>query len=489
MMLIEDGPGRDATDMQSMLIDQFGLVYEPLDFYIPNMRGCASMMDALRNVIGNIPSQTSISCSSSVAQRPYPDFNPDHLQPCIQEAIMKHGDWLSGISTRHYANDLLFILDSVPLSAPNLRRLVYGRGYGAVVADEMQTILNCNSMQQRQPLGCSWWNGPQAQASCGNSYFIPRAGFQLDAVLFDGAHDFEKSDVKQLFQGVNLVGHMTLRSCPSSICNTLFGKDGYQAVLDSFQLMNRGWCPLAIEAGFSRSRLIELASLFSFMGYSPKNSVMASASFPALVAVAFRYIRCQPQDILFLSSVASGKTYFDGEFEVFRRTNFLVLLNVFANDFYSDALGTAVNFDSLMRSANSLSPFMNGVSDFLPNLLGMWPVKRSSTCSNVIQQAGVIACYNQPVLFMHGSLDSESIPQGFVDNVGTVSAVNFKTSSVYQDNVGHTIFYTSSSSVWSFLQQISASNYSGISSPLPPSTISIDWEGGVESKFPSNKFW
>jgi hypothetical protein len=90
---------------------------------------------------------------------------------------------------------------------------------------------------------------------------------------------------------------------------------------------------------------------------------------------------------------------------------------------------------------------------------------------------------------MHGSLDSESIPQGFVDNVGTVSAVNFKTSSVYQDNVGHTIFYTSSSSVWSFLQQISASNYSGISSPLPPSTISIDWEGGVESKFPSNKFW
>jgi hypothetical protein len=93
---------------------------------------------------------------------------------------------------------------------------VFGRGYGASVADEMQTILNCNSLRLRQALTCSWWT--QAGATCGSSYYIPRAGFQLDAFVLDGAHDFEKSDAKQLFQGVNLVGHIALqgkRSCSS----------------------------------------------------------------------------------------------------------------------------------------------------------------------------------------------------------------------------------------------------------------------------------
>ena len=217
---------------------------------------------------------------------------------------------------------------------------------------------------------------------------------------------------------------------------------------------------------------------------------MASGSFPALIAVAFRYIRCLPDDVLFLSSVAKGKLFFQDEFEVWSRVNFLVLMNVFANDYYSDALGIAVNFDSQVIAANALSPFKSLFSEFIPDILGMWPVQRAAFCSNIVQNAGTIACYNQPVLFMHGSLDSETIPQGFIDNVGTVSPVNAKTTSVYQDNVGHTIFYTASASVWSFLQQNAASNYSGISSPLPaPSSISIDWQGNVMSKFPSNNFW
>jgi hypothetical protein len=493
MMLIEDGPGRDATDMQSMLIDQFGLVYEPLDFYIPNMRGCASAMDFSRSVSG-VPSQTSVSCSSSVSKRPRPDWAPDHLMPCIQEANLKYGRWMAGMSTRHYANDLLSVLDSNPPTLPATRRLVYGRGYGATVADEMQTILNCNSARLKQSLKCSWWS--RGSSSCGSSFFIPNTvGFQVDAFVFDGAHDFEKTDAKQLFQGVNLVGHLALQGCPGSTCRSLFGKEGYQATLDAFYLMNNGWCPEALETrgnvtGFSRDHLISLASLFSAMGYSPKSSVMASGSLPALIAVVFRYIRCLPQDVEFLNSVASAQFYFDGEFEVFSRVNFLVLLNVFAHDFYSDALGNAVNFDSQVIAANALSPFKSFFSDFLPNLLGMWPVPRDSFCSNIVQNTGTIACYNQPVLFMHGSLDSETIPQGFVDNTGTVSAVNPNTVSVYQDNVGHTIFYTASSSVWSFLQQNVASNFTGIRSLLPlPSAIAIDWQGGVESKFPSNNFW
>jgi hypothetical protein len=490
MMLIADGPGRDGTDMQSMLIDQFGLVYEPLDFYIPNMRGCTSAMEVNRFVSGDFPSQTSISCSSSISQRPFPDFSPDHLMPCIQEANLKYGRWMSGITTRHYANDLLSVLDKNPVPANASRRLVFGRGYGASVADEMQTILNCNSRRLSQRLTCPWWQGFQAP-TCGTSFFIPSSGFRLDAFVFDAAHDFEKSDAKQLFQGVNLVGHLALQDCPSSACRDLFGKDAYQATLDAFYLINQGWCPNAIEAGFGRTQLFQMASMFSAMNYNPKTSVMASGALPALVATVFRYIRCQPDDILFLSSVAQSKPFFYEEIEPFVfRTNFMVMLNVFANDYYSDALGNAINFDSQIIAANNLSPFRSFYADDIPNLLGMWPVQRGSFCSNIVQNAGTIACYNQPVLFMHGSLDSETIPQGFVDNVGTISAVNPKTASVYQDHVGHTIFYTASGSVWSFLQQNAASNYSGLNSPLPPpSSVSLDWQGSVASNFPSNNFW
>jgi hypothetical protein len=122
MMLIEDGPGRDATDMQSMLIDQFGLVYEPLDFYIPNMRGCASSMDRKRAPTVALPQQTEVACSSSLSLG---DFAPDHLMPCIQEANFKYGNWMSGMTTRQYANDLLFVLDNNAPPAPASRRLVY----------------------------------------------------------------------------------------------------------------------------------------------------------------------------------------------------------------------------------------------------------------------------------------------------------------------------------------------------------------------------
>jgi hypothetical protein len=189
------------------------------------------------------------------------------------------------------------------------------------------------------------------------------------------------------------------------------GANSYQATLDAFSLMNQGWCPKAIEAGFGRDRLILMASLFSAMNYNPKSSLMASGALPALVASVFRFIRCLPDDVLFLTSIARTNPFFDEEFEPFSRVNLLVLLNVYANDYYSDALGNAINFDSQVISANALSPFKSFFGDFLPILLGMWPVKRDAFCSNIVQNAGTIACYNQPVLFMHGSLDSETIPQ------------------------------------------------------------------------------
>jgi hypothetical protein len=55
--------------------------------------------------------------------------------PCIQEANLKYGRWMSGITTRHYANDLLSVLDKNPVPANASRRLVFGRGYGASLFD------------------------------------------------------------------------------------------------------------------------------------------------------------------------------------------------------------------------------------------------------------------------------------------------------------------------------------------------------------------
>ena len=52
-------------------------------------------------------------------------------------------------------------------------------------------------------------------------------------------------------------------------------------------------------------------------------------------------------------------------------------------------------------------------------------------------------------------------------------------------------FYTSSPCVWMYLQMQLAANFSG-AVPLPPSCASkldVDWDGGDDSKFPSNRYW
>jgi hypothetical protein len=66
MFLIDDGPGLDSVSMQSSLIDQFGLVYEPYDFYITNMRGVGSSMDSGRSNLEQVPATTVVDCQSVV---------------------------------------------------------------------------------------------------------------------------------------------------------------------------------------------------------------------------------------------------------------------------------------------------------------------------------------------------------------------------------------------------------------------------------------
>ena len=64
MFLIDDGPGLDSVAMQSSLIDQFGLVYEPYDFYITNMRGVSSSMDTGRSNLDEVPATTVVDCAT-----------------------------------------------------------------------------------------------------------------------------------------------------------------------------------------------------------------------------------------------------------------------------------------------------------------------------------------------------------------------------------------------------------------------------------------
>jgi hypothetical protein len=109
------------------------------------MRGVASRMDSERNT--TVPQSTSIVCPSFGGRGL---FNINNLVDCITEAGSLFGQWTSGISTRGYANDILKIAlaheSQSYASSFTPKRLVYGRGYGGQVINDLQHIVNCNYM-------------------------------------------------------------------------------------------------------------------------------------------------------------------------------------------------------------------------------------------------------------------------------------------------------------------------------------------------------
>ena len=62
---------------------QFGLVYEPYDFYIVNMRGVASSMDGGRGNLAEVPAMTVIDCSLNVRS------NINGLPRCVADTNYK----------------------------------------------------------------------------------------------------------------------------------------------------------------------------------------------------------------------------------------------------------------------------------------------------------------------------------------------------------------------------------------------------------------
>jgi hypothetical protein len=499
MFLIDDGPGLDSVAMQSSLIDQFGLVYEPYDFYITNMRGVGSSMDAGRSNLHEVPATTVVDCTTVAFDWRASIANA--LPRCVAETNTKFGQWMTGISTRGYANDVISValsLDPVPVAPATPRRLLYGRGYGGLVAEEIQTIMNCNTIYQgkRASLSCSWMNRGRNTAAqepyCGSSFFIVKdTTLTFDAHIMDGVRDFDRREPALWYQATNYVGHQAFSSCRT--CSKLFEKDPYRAALDAVSLLRLGWCPDALRANFTETRLVSIASLISRIGSQPKFSSMASAALPALNAIIFRYLRCAPEDIPFLKSVAEAPLIPDRMLS--RRTlfsNLVVFLNVVANDLWSGAMDASVSFDFNVRQSIQASPFRDTFAqETLVYAMAMWPRPRESFFQSLCSNVGVIGCFSQPVLMTHGSLDIRSIPATFVDNFGTLYAVNPKVQSVYQEFVGHVTFYTSSPCVWMYLQMQEAANFSS-AVPLPPSCASkldVDWDGGDDSKFPSNRYW
>ena len=116
---------------------------------------------------------------------------------------------------------------------------------------------------------------------------------------------------------------------------------------------------------------------------------------------------------------------------------------------------------------DSASPFVDSfVNNYLVYAMSMWPVPYESS---VVQATGrsFISCYLQPMLIMHGSLDVQSTPAGYVDNWGTISSANGAVSTVFQQNVGHTVFYTASACVWMYMQQLASNNFltAGVHTP------------------------
>ncbi len=238
---------------------------------------------------------------------------------------------------------------------------------------------------------------------------------------------------------------------------TRYNNDPYLAARDALALLKSGWCSEAIYAGFSRDILIQAASAFSYIGSTPAYSSMASATLPFLNAIIFRYVRCNAEDVKFLAAAANSPAWPSEFSNRYRLLNLLVLFNVIASEEWSNAIATAKQFDQ--QYTDSTSPFVDSfLSNYLVYAMGMWPVPYESS---TVQATGrsFISCYTQPMLIMHGSLDVQSIPAGYVDNLGTITSTNPAVSTVFQQNVGHTVFYTASACVWMFLQQLAKGNF------------------------------
>ncbi len=458
---------------------------QPYDFIIPVMRGVGSRMDTERQ--SPVPHSTSIACPSFGGRGL---FNINNLVDCITEAGSLFGQWTSGISTRGYANDILKIaLAHEAQSYPGAftpKRLVYGRGYGGQVVNDLQHIVNCNYLagSERRRLRCSYpptpnnntafvystpllrryaneWRGPlPTYCSSPSTPFTYRRlppSFSFTSYIIDGTRDLDKSDSSMWIQATNLVAHSALQTCPSSKCRQLYNNDPYLAARDALALLRSGWCSEAIYAGFSRDILIQAASAFSFIGSTPAYSSMASATLPFLNAIIFRYIRCNAEDVKFLAAAANSPAWPSEFANRYRLLNLLVLFNVIASEEWSNAVATAKQFDQ--QYTDSSSPFIdNFVSNYLVYAMGMWPVPYES---NTVQTTGrsFISCYPQPMLIMHGSLDVQSIPAGYVDNLGTISSTNAAVQTVFQQNAGHTVFYTASACVWMYLQQLQTNGF------------------------------
>ncbi len=432
------------------------------------MRGVGSRMDSDREA--TTPRSTSISCPTFGGRGL---FNINNLVDCITEAGTLHGQWTSGISTRGYANDILKIVLAHEVQAyPSTfatKRLVYGRGYGGQVVNDLQHIVNCNYLaasdgRNRRQLRCSYANSffgglPSycSSPSTPNTYRRLPPSFSFTSYIIDGSRDLDKSDSSMWIQATNLVAHSALQTCPSSKCRQLYNNDPYLAARDALSLLKSGWCSEAIYAGFSRDILIQAASAFSYIGSTPAYSSMASATLPFLNAIIFRYVRCSAEDVKFLGAVANSPAWPSEFANRYRLLNLLVLFNVIASEEWSNAIATAKQFDQ--QYTDSSTPFVdNFVNNYLVYAMGMWPVPYESS---TVQTTGrsFISCYTQPMLIMHGSLDVQSIPAGYVDNLGTISSSNSAVSTVFQQNVGHTVFYTASACVWIFLQQLAKGNF------------------------------
>jgi hypothetical protein len=290
---------------------------QPYDFIIPVMRGVGSRMDSDRESL--VPHSTTVACPTFGGRGL---FNINNLVDCIAEAGNLFGQWTSGISTRGYANDILKIIlaheaQSNYIGVP--KRMVYGRGYGGQVVNDLQHIVNCNYLavpdRQRRQLRCPYANSNQfggglpsycSSPSTVNTFRRLPASFSFTSYIIDGTRDLDKSDSSMWIQATNLVAHSALQSCPSSKCRQLYNNDPYLAARDALALLKDGWCAAAIDAGFSRDVLIQAASAFSYIGSTPAYSSMASATLPFLNAIIFRYVRCNAEDIAFLAAAANS---------------------------------------------------------------------------------------------------------------------------------------------------------------------------------------
>jgi hypothetical protein len=172
-----------------------------------------------------------------------------------------------------------------------------------------------------------------------------------------------------------------LHSIPSLllICPRFYFNLNALKVLDMIKLSSEGYCIEAHRVGANTSALKSFIESYASSkgGWKGPLTWMAAAFYPAINAMAYRYIRCAPEDIAWFAALVAPASHqpplYDSSWsDPFQNISFLPFVNMIRNEAWpADSL--LDYYDTFIRSAIQATPFKFKFDYPFTVLMAKWP--------------------------------------------------------------------------------------------------------------------